>query len=87
MLMEDSTTKAKSPQTNGICESFNKIIKEEFYATTFRKKVYDNLEYLQHDLNEWLVQEHQRRPHSGRYCYVNTPHQTWRESLHLTRVK
>lgn len=47
-------TKARSPKTNGICERFQKTILNEFYQVTFRKKLYDSLEELQKDLDEWL---------------------------------
>ena len=36
--IEHSKTKARSPQTNGICERFHRTIQEEFYAVAFRKK-------------------------------------------------
>lgn len=36
-------TKAKSPQTNGICERFHRTIQEEFYAAAFRKKIYSTI--------------------------------------------
>ena len=36
--IEHSRTKAKSPQTNGICERFNKTCKDEFYSVAFRRK-------------------------------------------------
>lgn len=85
--IDHSKTKAKSPQTNGICERFHKTIQEEFYAIAFRKKVYDSLEVLQKDLDEWLEEYNKRRPHSGRYCYGKTPYQTWLDSLHLARIK
>ena len=38
--IEHTKTKARSPQTNGICERFHKTILQEFYQVTFRKKVY-----------------------------------------------
>ena len=85
--IDHSKTKAKSPQTNGICERFHKTIQEEFYAVTFRRKVYGSIEELQKDLEEWLVEYNHRRPHSGRYCYGKTPYQTWLDSLHLARIK
>lgn len=44
--IDHSKTKARHPQTNGICERFHKTIKEEFYSVTFRKKVYHTLEEL-----------------------------------------
>lgn len=53
----------------------------------FRKKVYQSLEELQHDVDEWLAFYNQERPHSGRYCYGKTPMQTWSDSLHLAKAK
>lgn len=85
--IDHSRTKARSPQTNGICERFHKTIQDEFYAVAFRKKVYPSLEELQKDLDEWLVEYNQRRPHTGRYCYGKTPYQTFVDSLQLAKVK
>ena len=42
--VDHSRTKARHPQTNGICERFHRTIQEEFYATAFRKKLYASLE-------------------------------------------
>jgi len=47
-------TKARSPQTNGICERFNKTCKDEFYSVAFRRKVYRSDEEIQLDLDAWL---------------------------------
>ena len=47
-------TRARRPQTNGICERFHKTMQDEFYAVAFRKKVYDTLEELQRDLDGWM---------------------------------
>lgn len=85
--IDHSKTKARSPQTNGICERFHKTIQDEFYSIAFRKKVYQSLEELQQDLDEWLVEYNHRRPHTGRYCYGKTPYQTFADSLHLAKVK
>jgi len=52
--IEHSKTKAYSPQTNGICERFHRTLKEEFYDTAFRKKIYNSRNELQKDLDEWL---------------------------------
>jgi transposase InsO family protein len=38
--IDHTRTKAKSPQTNGICERFHKTVLNEFYRVTFRKKIY-----------------------------------------------
>ena len=37
--IEHTKTRARSPQTNGICERFHKTVNQEFYQVTFRKKV------------------------------------------------
>ena len=42
--IEHSTTKAYSPQTNGICERFNKTMKQEFFEVAMRKKIYSSLQ-------------------------------------------
>src|SRR4028119_1816398 len=52
--IDHKKTKAKSPQTNGICERFHRTLQEEFYQTAFRKKVYSSLEALQADVDEWI---------------------------------
>ena len=85
--IEHSKTKAKSPQTNGICERLHRTMQDEFYATAFRKKIYSSLEELQTDLDTWIEYYNNERPHSGKYCYGKTPMQTWNESLYLTKEK
>lgn len=85
--IDHSRTKAYSPQTNGIVERFHKTMKNEFYDVVFRKKLYRSLEELQHDVNLWLVEYNQRRPHSGKYCYGKTPWQTFIESKQLAKEK
>ncbi len=44
--IDHSKIKAKSPQTNGICEHFNRTVQNEFYAVAFSKKVYTSIEQL-----------------------------------------
>lgn len=85
--IDHTKTKAKSPQTNGICERFHRTIQEEFYATAFRKKIYNTIEQLQQDVDVWLQYYNNERPHSGKYCFGKTPMQTWRECIHLTKEK
>ena len=62
-------------------------MQEEFYAVAFRKKLYENLEQLQQDLDEWMVYYNHERPHSGRYCYGKTPMQTFVDSKPLAEEK
>jgi transposase InsO family protein len=85
--IEHSKTQVRHPQTNGICERLHRTMQEEFYAIAFRKKLYDNLELLQQDLDEWLHYYNYDRPHSGRYCFGKTPMQTFFESLSLAKEK
>ena len=85
--IEHSKTQVKRPQSNGICERLHRTMQEEFYAVAFRKKLYDKLELLQHDLDEWMNYYNNDRPHSGRYCYGKTPMQTFIDSLPLAKQK
>ena len=85
--IDHSKTKAKSPQTNGICERFHKTILNEFYQITFRKKIYGSIEMLQKDLDEWMQDYNENRPHSGKYCYGKTPMKTFEDSLPLVKAK
>ena len=85
--IDHTKTKAKSPQTNGICERFHRTIQDEFYAIAFRKKIYENLENLQQDLDQWIDYYNRERTHSGKHCYGKTPMQTFDDSIHLAHEK
>ena len=85
--IEHTKTKARSPQTNGICQRFHRTIQEEFYAIAFRKKLYNSIEEMQKDLDDWLVYYNTQRTHSGKYCYGKTPMQTFTDSKHLAKEK
>ena len=81
--IDHSRTKARHPQTNGICERFHKTIQDEFYSTAFRKTLYTSLEQLQTDLDAWLDEYNTQRPHSGKYCFGKTPIQCFLDSRQL----
>ena len=83
--IDHSKTKARSPQTNGICERFHKTMKHEFYDIVFRKKIYRTLEDLQSDVDMWLKHYNELRPHSGPRCYGKTPLQTFKDSKKLAQ--
>ncbi len=85
--IDHSRTKAKSPQTNGICERFHRTIKNEFYQVAFRKKVYRTLEELQIDLDRWIVHYNSERTHEGKYCFGRTPFETFQQTKHLAKEK
>lgn len=83
--IDHSKTKARSPQTNGICERFHKTIKHEFYDIAFRKKIYRSVEELQADVDAWLKKYNEYRPHSGSRCYGKTPWQTFQDAKKLAK--
>ena len=85
--IDHSKTKVRHPQSNGICERLHRTMQEEFYAVAFRRKLYDKLELLQADLDQWMVYYNNERPHSGRYCFGKTPMATFLESLPLAKEK
>jgi transposase InsO family protein len=79
--IDHTKTKTKSPQTNGICERFNKTILEEFYMLAFRKKIYTSIEELQTDLDKWLIYYNESRPHQGKRQQGRTPMETFMDNL------
>lgn len=74
--IEHTKTKARHPQTNGICERFHKTILQEFYQPTLRRKIYSSIEQLQNDLDEWLFYYNNERTHQGKKCCSRTPIET-----------
>ena len=85
--IDHTRTKTKSPQTNGICERFHKTLLDEFYRIAFRKKIYSTIEELQADLDLWIDDYNQNRPHQGRWCFGKTPMQTFLDSLPIAQEK
>jgi transposase InsO family protein len=85
--IDHTRTKVKRPQTNGICERFHKTVLNEFYRVAFRKKLYGTLDALQADLDVWLHEYNEVRPHQGRWCYGKTPRQTFLDSVPLAKEK
>ena len=74
--IEHTKTKVKSPQTNGICERFHKTILNEFYQVALRKKIYQTIDELQVDLDQWLIKYNTQRTHQGKMCCGRTPMET-----------
>src|SRR5436309_12840621 len=85
--IDHSRTKVKSPQTNGIVERFHRTVLNEFYRVAFRRKIYSTIEELQRDLDLWLKEYNEVRPHQGRWCYGKTPLQTFSDGAPLAREK
>lgn len=49
----------------------------EFYRIAFRKKIYATIGELQKDLDAWMIRYNEERSHQGRYCFGETPMQTF----------
>ena len=85
--IDHTRTKTKSPQTNGICERFHKTVLNEFYCVAFRKKVYRSIDELQADLDLWIREYNEQRPHQGRWCFGQTPMQTFLDTISIAKEK
>ena len=49
----------------------------KFYRVAFRKKAYRSINELQADLDCWITEYNEARPHQGRWCFGKTPMQTF----------
>jgi hypothetical protein len=85
--IDHTRTKTKHPQTNGICERFNKTLLNEFYRVAFRKRIYATVDEVQQDLDAFVTEYNVDRPHQGRWCYGKTPMQTFVDSVPLAKDK
>ena len=85
--IEHTKTKARHPQTNGICERFHKTILQEFYQPSLRRKIYGTIEELQVDLDEWLTYYNNDRTHQGKKCCGRTPMQTLEDGKKIWKEK
>ena len=85
--IEHTRTKAKHPQTNGICERFHQTCLNEFYKIAFRKRVYRSLDELQADLDAFVDHYNHERTHQGKRCQGRTPIATFVDALPLALDK
>ena len=85
--IDHSKTKVKNPQSNGICERFQRTVLDEFYRVAFRKKIYIDLEEIQRDLDTWMDEYNKERPHQGKRCQGKTPMMTFLENVPLAKEK
>src|SRR6516225_7829635 len=60
---------------------------DEFYRVVFRKKIYRTIDELQTDLDAWIAEYNEQRPHQGRWCFGKTPMQTFLDALPLAKEK
>jgi hypothetical protein len=59
----------------------------EFYRVAFRKNVYRFIDELQADLDVWIHEYNETRPHLGRWCLGKTPMQTFLDAMPMTKEK
>lgn len=85
--IEHTRTKARHPQTNGICERFHKTILQEFYQPALRRKIYGSIDELQTDLDEWLDYYNNERTHQGKRCCGRTPMETLQDGKRIWQEK
>lgn len=85
--IEYTKTKVRHPQTNGICERFHKTILQEFYQPSLRRKLYESVEQLQQDLDEWLDYYNNERTHQGKKCCGRTPMETLLDGKQIWKEK
>ena len=68
-------------------ERFHKIVLEEFFRVVFRKKIYQSVDKLQADLDDWIKSCNEQREHQGRWCFGKTPMQTFLDAMPLAQEK
>jgi Integrase core domain len=72
---------------NGIVERLHKTMLNEFCRVAFRKKVYRFIDELQADLDVWVHEYNEARPHQGRWCFGKTPTQTFLDTIPIAKEK
>ena len=83
--IDHTRTKARSPQTNGICERFHKTILNEFYQVALRNKIYATLEELQRNLDVWIDSYNHEHAHQGTVYCGRSPMATFEDSKRICR--
>ena len=85
--IEHTKTRARRPQTSGICERFHRTDQDESCKVAFRRKIYSTLEALHADLDAFMVKYNERRTHQGKRCQGRTPMQAFLDSKQLAQEK
>jgi transposase InsO family protein len=79
--IEHRTTKVRRPQSNGYVERLHRTLLDEHFRIKGREKWYESLEEMQADLDVFLEQYNNKRPHQGRGMNGRTPYQAFLDGI------
>ncbi len=74
-------TALRRPQSNGFIERLHRTLLDEHFRLTGRSKWYESVEEMQVDLDQYLIQYNQKRPHQGRNMGGKTPYTMFKAGL------
>jgi hypothetical protein len=57
------------------------MVLDEFYRIALRKRLYRSIVELRRDLDASIAEYNEARPHQGRWCYRQTPMETFINTL------
>lgn len=79
--IEHRTTAVRRPQSNGFVERLHKTLLDEHFRIKGRTKWYEGIDEMQKDLDGFMKDYNQTRPHQGRNMNGRTPYQAFVEGL------
>jgi transposase InsO family protein len=85
--IEHRNTKVRRPQSNGFIERFHRTLLDEHLRIMGRKKFYESIDEMQKDLDLYLKQYNENRPHQGRNMNGRTPYQVFKDGLSKNNKK
>lgn len=71
--IEHRTTRVRRPQSNGFVERLHRTLLDEHFRVMGRKKFYESVDQMQADLELYLKNYNEKRPHQGRGMNGRTP--------------
>jgi hypothetical protein len=97
-LIDDGVGRDASPCVSVIIPNYNcsrwlkqtinsRIRQRPALNEFYRKKVYRWLDPLQTDLDAWLREYNESRPHQGRWCFGKTSMQPFLDALPIAKEK
>jgi transposase InsO family protein len=59
----------------------------EFYRVAFRKKLYASIADFRNDLDPWIRNYNEERPHQGRWCFGQDADATFLDAIPIAKKK